>query len=483
MEKLIDLFKRYSGCGENYSIEPLPSSGGLRKYFRFKYNDSCIIGVIGTSSTENKAFIYLARHFFEKGLPVPEVLCTDKEGMRYLQEDLGSTSLFDAVSHGRATGNYNEEEVELMKKAVMLLPAIQFKGAEKLDFSVCQPISTFDKQSVMFDLNYFKYCFLKLAGIDFDEIRLERDFETLCGELTKDYSNTFMYRDFQARNIMIKDGNPYFIDFQGGRKGPTAYDLCSFVWQAKAQYSNELRNELVNTYMNAASEYTIIDRTDFLRSLRKFTLFRTMQVLGAYGLRGLHEKKTHFIESIPYAADNLRELLTEPFDDYPYLQIILQKIIRKYQLPDTQATIYIGKTNVPKKQLQIRIYSFSYKKGIPYDESGNGGGYVFDCRGIPNPGRLQEYKSLTGNDKAVADYLEQFPETERFKTATAELAQMHIENYIKRGFTDLMFSFGCTGGQHRSVYFANSLAEYLRKSDNTFNIRIIHREQNIEKNI
>lgn len=480
MQRLTELFRQYSGCGEDFSIEVIPSSGGNRRYFRFRYSGGeSLIGVAGTSKEENRTFIRLAEHFAAKGLPVPKVLLTDEDGMRYLQEDLGGTSLFDAVSGGRATGHYSPEETELLKKAVALLPAIQYKGAEGLDFSVCHPISCFDRQSVMFDLNYFKYCFLKLSGMEFDELRLEEDFEKLCEDLTADNSDTFMYRDFQARNIMLKDGQPYFIDFQGGRKGPAAYDLCSFTWQAKARYSKELRNKLIETYMEAASQYSDIDRQAFRATLRKFTMFRTMQVLGAYGLRGLHEKRPHFVESIPYAADNLRELLTEPFAEYPCLQEILLRITEKYQLP--AAGTATGQSR--HSRLSVRIYSFSYKKGIPEDERGNGGGYVFDCRGIPNPGRLQEYKSLTGNDKAVADYLEQFPETERFKSATNELARLHIYNFLERGFTDLMISFGCTGGQHRSVYFANCLAEYLRSSGQEIDIRLIHREQNIDKTL
>ena len=467
MENIRKLFEKYSGCRWD-SASALPSSGGKRKYYRIRFSGKSCIAATGDDITENKAFIYMAGHFRSAGLPVPEILAVSDDYSCYLQEDLGDTTLFSAVGKGRECGTYSDEEVSLLKNAVAVLPDFQVRGAGKMDFSKCRPIPQSDGRSVMFDLNYFKYCFLKPSGINFDEISLEEDFGKLCKRLLKTRYDTFQYRDFQSRNIMVRDGKLFFIDFQGGRKGAPHYDLASFIWQARAAYSPELKTELVKTYIGALSEYTCVDEDEFRSDLRQFSLFRLLQVLGAYGLRGLFERKPHFIDSLPFAMDNIRELLEEPFAEYPCIGKCLLDAIPLYR--------HLRKEEGEK--LHLLICSFSYKNGIPNDPAGNGGGYVFDCRGIPNPGRIDGYKWMTGLDAPVKDFLEKQEETGKFAELSAKMTCMHIENFIKRGFTNLMVCFGCTGGRHRSVYFAERLATDIREAYNEkVDIRLIHREQ------
>lgn len=467
MIKLQNLFKNYTG-EEPDSITELPGAGSNRKYFRLTNGNTSLIGVIGTDTEENKAFISLSEHFQKKELPVPRVYNYTSDYSCYLQEDLGSLSLFESISQGRNSGQFNEKEKNILVKTIEKLPAFQFKGAEGLNFSICYPQSEFNKRTVLWDLNYFKYCFLKISGVEFQENILENDFEKFAEVLLKDQTDTLLYRDFQSRNVMIYHGEPFFIDFQGGRKGPVFYDVASFLWQAKACYPEELREELLQKYLTALSEYTNVDETGFRARLKYFVLFRTLQVLGAYGFRGYLEKKAHFIESIPPAISNLKGLLKEDYPECPYLVSILK------QLAD------LDKFNERKKNdgLEITVYSFSYKKGIPDDNSGNGGGYVFDCRAIHNPGKYQEYKKLTGIDQPVIDFLEKDGEIIPFLENIYELADKHTERYLERGFTNLMFSFGCTGGQHRSVYSAQHLAEHLARK---YPVRVIleHREQGI----
>ena len=454
------------------SIDALPSSGSNRRYYRMTIGDRSAIGAIGCNPDENLAFFELDRHFRRNGIPVPEIYAFSDDRLRYIQEDLGNVTLFDAVAEGRKSGNYNDEERQLLKRAIAMLPTIQFCGGSGLDFNICYPIKEFDAMSIMFDLNYFKYCFLKTTGIEFDEVRLEYDFATLCNSLLIDCGDTFMYRDFQSRNIMVPDGELYFIDFQGGRRGPIYYDVASFILQARARYSKELRETLLDTYLESLSGFMRIKKKKhFLARFRQFALFRTLQVLGAYGFRGNYEHKSHFKESIPFAITNLESLLETPFEEYPYLNNVLVAVVEKYKSKT-------ARTN--EGRLHLDIFSFSYKSGIPEDESGNGGGYVFDCRGLPNPGRLEEFKHLTGLDQPVIDYIEEFPESEDFFKEVATLADSHIKNYIERGFTNLMFSFGCTGGRHRSVYFAQRLDDYL-KDRYDIDITLNHRERGIIK--
>jgi aminoglycoside/choline kinase family phosphotransferase len=469
MEQLRILFEQFTG-EQLLSTEELPSSGSNRRYFRLKGKNYSLIGAQGTCVDENIAFITIARHFRKQGLNVPQVYNCSEDNIYYLQEDLGDDTLFSRIAQGRESGKYSHKEKELLLKTIRKLPSIQFEGARGLDFSVCYPQPEFDERMIFFDLNYFKYCFLKATGIQFSEIELQNDFDKVSQVLMHSMSDTFLYRDFQARNVMIVDDEPYFIDFQGGRKGPIFYDVASFIWQAKACYSENLKNELIEAYLDALKQYIPVDKKQFRATLRHFVLFRTLQVLGAYGFRGYFEKKPHFLQSVPFAIDNLRKLLVEPFVEYPYLSQILGELTRMREFTEMGVD----------RRLEVKIYSFAYKKGIPNDVSGNGGGYVFDCRALENPGKYDHFKHFTGLDKEVADFMEAEGGVQKFLTKVYSLADTHVQRYIERKFTHLMFSFGCTGGQHRSVYCAQHLARHLASK---FNIRIhvYHREQGLEQ--
>ena len=475
--ELETLFIRLTGEPPLY-VKALSAAGSNRKYFRLTGPDRSFIGVEGTSIEENRAFIVLSKHFKQAGLPVPQVFEESCDGLFYLQEDLGDTLLFDFISHGRETGTFNKQETDMLHEVMQKLPEIQVLGAKDLDFSVCYPQPAFNRRSVMWDLNYFKYCFLKATGIEFLEDRLEDDFNRLSDTLLQSESNTFMYRDFQSRNIMIKDGKPCFIDFQGGRKGPVHYDVASFLWQAKARYPQTLRKELLHTYLRSLNRFMPVNDEEFGRQLRHFVLFRTLQVLGAYGFRGYFEKKAHFLQSIPFALENLRELLADDFVEYPYLTTLLKQMIGLKQFQTT------GPNPCPNpaaaQGLTVTVCSFSYKKGIPNDESGNGGGFVFDCRAIHNPGKYERYKSLTGQDLPVIEFLEEDGEIKQFLKHAWSLVDAAVKRYKERGFTSLMVCFGCTGGQHRSVYSAQKTAEHLFRQHDV-EVHLIHREQNKEQ--
>ncbi len=506
MDKLIELYTEWAGA-EPAGVEKLPVQGSNRAYYRLTDADGMsVVGCVGTSRDENHAFIYLARHFAKRRIPVPKLLAVSGDELRYLQEDLGEQSLFDAIRGGReAGGRYNQREKRLLVSAIRELPNIQLRGARGLDWSNCYPQPEFDIDSVLFDLNYFKYCFLKPTELDFHELKLEANFRLFAKDLTSEPMDSFLYRDFQARNIMLDaNDHPYFIDFQGGRKGPFYYDLASFLWQASAKYSFKLRRELVYEYYDALKNYTEVPSVrHFVNRLSLFVLFRTLQVLGAYGFRGYFERKKHFLDSIPPAIQNLRDVLKmgEKVFPYPYMLEMLRRLTelpRFAQLEQpavnradgfriTAQNIYRahpqdGPATYSKYDgkgpLVVRVYSFSYRKGIPEDPSGNGGGYVFDCRSTHNPGRYEPYKKLTGLDEPVIRFLEDDGEILQFLESVYRLADHHVKRYIQRGFTSLMFSFGCTGGQHRSVYSAQHLAEHLH---NKFGVEVIvnHREQNI----
>ena len=506
MDKLIELYTEWAGA-EPAGVEKLPVQGSNRAYYRLTDADGMsVVGCVGTSRDENHAFIYLARHFAKRRIPVPKLLAVSGDELRYLQEDLGKQSLFDAIRGGReAGGRYNQREKRLLVSAIRELPNIQLRGARGLDWSNCYPQPEFDIDSVLFDLNYFKYCFLKPTELDFHELKLEANFRLFAKDLTSEPMDSFLYRDFQARNIMLDaNDHPYFIDFQGGRKGPFYYDLASFLWQASAKYSFKLRRELVYEYYDALKNYTEVPSVrHFVNRLSLFVLFRTLQVLGAYGFRGYFERKKHFLDSIPPAIQNLRDVLKmgEKVFPYPYMLEMLRRLTelsRFAQLEQpavnradgfriTAQNIYRahpqdGPATYSKYDgkgpLVVRVYSFSYRKGIPEDPSGNGGGYVFDCRSTHNPGRYEPYKKLTGLDEPVIRFLEDDGEILQFLESVYRLADHHVKRYIQRGFTSLMFSFGCTGGQHRSVYSAQHLAEHLH---NKFGVEVIvnHREQNI----
>lgn len=508
MEQLTLLYKAYTGHDPLF-CEPITGSGSNRQYFRLTDADGhSVIGVVGTSRDENHAFCYLSRHFTLRQLPVPQVLIESEDGLRYLQTDLGDVSLFDALKNGReAGGRYTQAERELLRRTIAQLPNLQIRGARGLDFSHCYPQAEMDRTNVLFDLNYFKYCFLKATGLDFHEMKLEASFQLMAKDIVEDQQEAFLYRDFQARNVMLDaEGNPWFIDFQGGRKGPIQYDLASFLWQASARYSNELRRELIDVYIESLKQYTEVNEQKFRQRLQLFVLFRLLQVLGAYGFRGYFERKKHFLESIPPAMQNLRELLSEEDGcPYPYLREVLTALVEQPQFapqPETPlqredgyktADVNVYKPHPAdgpatfskydgKGPLVVKVFSFSYKKGIPEDESGNGGGYVFDCRSTHNPGRYEPYKKLTGLDEPVIRFLEDDGEILTFLESVYKLADAHVQRYIQRGFTSLMFSFGCTGGQHRSVYSAQHLAEHLHKKFG-IEVRVCHREQGISSTL
>ena len=510
MEKLVELYDMWHNSMPVNTVR-LAGAGSNRAYYRlFDEEGNSVVGVVGTSRDENHAFIYLSEHFTKRQLPVPQILAVSDDGLRYLQTDLGEVSLFDAIRGGReAGGRYNLDEQELLKRTIRQLPNIQIRGARELDWQNCYPQPEFDDDSVLFDLNYFKYCFLKPSDLDFNELKLEANFRLFAKDLISEQCDSFMYRDFQARNVMLDaDGNPFFIDYQGGRKGPFYYDLASFLWQASARYSNKLRRELVLEYYNALQQYIEVPSVrHFVARLSLFVLFRTLQVLGAYGFRGYFERKKHFLDSIPPAMDNLRALLKlgEDVFPYPYMMDMLRRLTdmpryahieepavsRADGYKTTDKNVYSahpqdGPATFSKYDgkgpLRVRVFSFSYRKGIPADESGNGGGYVFDCRSTHNPGRYEPYKKLTGLDEPVIRFLEDDGEILTFLESVYKLADAHVQRYIDRGFTDLMFSFGCTGGQHRSVYSAQHLAEHIHNKYG-IEVHVCHREQGIEQTL
>lgn len=472
MKRLSSLYSKYFGCCPE-TVSAITGSASNRSYYRLVSEAGRCIGVIGTDREENNAFVTLARHFSSKGIPVPEIYSVSDDGMVYIQEDLGGISLYDLLLSARK-GQTSWDEVEaLLCRTMSLLPKIQYEGAEGLDFSICYPQPSFDRQNVMFDLNYFKYCFLKATGLEFKEVLLQQDFERLADDLLLHDTDTFMYRDFNVRNVMVKEGSPYFIDFQGGRRGPVCYDVASFVWQARAAYDDDLKEKLVQSYVDALTAYAEVHRDTFKADLKLFRLFRLLQVLGAYGFRGWTEHKAAFVVSIPSAISNLKELLSElPLDSYPYLMQVLKQLVRLPRF--NQSTDGDG-------VLEVRVSSFSFKKGVPYDPSGNGGGYVFDCRSIHNPGRYEPYKKLTGMDEPVIRFLEDDGEIIGFLEHVYGVVDPHVATYAKRGFTSLMVSFGCTGGQHRSVYCAEHLAAHLSELYPDIRVRLIHREQGVDR--
>lgn len=508
MEALRRLYVQWKG-EEPAGMERLEGAGSNRVYCRMTDGEGhSVIGCVGTSRDENHAFVYLTRHFTQRQLPVPRILAVSEDELRYLQTDLGTTSLFDALRGGReAGGRYTQEEKALLVKTIRELPNIQMRGARGLEWLNCYPQPAFDQDSVLFDLNYFKYCFLKATGLDFHELKLEANFRMLAKDLTAEQQDAFLYRDFQARNVMIAaDGTPSFIDYQGGRRGPYYYDLASFLWQASARYPDKLRRELIGEYYDSLKNYTEVpSERHFHERLMLFVLFRQLQVLGAYGFRGYFERKRHFIDSIPPAMQNLRALLKDSTaaDACPYLKEVLQALCDLPQFaPEEEPAVAradgyrTAEKNVytahpqdgpatfskydGKGPLVVRVFSFSYRKGIPDDESGNGGGYVFDCRSTHNPGRYEPYKQLTGLDEPVIRFLEDDGEITTFLESVYKLADAHVERYLQRGFTSLMFSFGCTGGQHRSVYSAQHLAEHIHGKYG-IEVRVCHREQNIKQ--
>lgn len=476
MKELKKLYIERFG-NEPARIVPIAGSASNRQYFRLSDETNSCVGVMGNNLEENRAFISLARHFKAAGLPVPELYAVSEDEMAYIQEDLGSTILYDLISAAAKNGGHSEVE-DILCKTIARLPEFQFHGGRCADWSVCYPEPSFSRRMIMFDLNYFKYCFLKPSGLEFNEVRLQDEFERLADDLlgssdVQEYmGETFMYRDFQSRNVMLRDREPYFVDFQGGRRGPIYYDLASFVWQPRAAFSAELRDKLTESYLAALSQYMTVDRAEFESKLGLFILFRLLQILGAYGFRGLIENKAAFVVSIPPAMKLLREQLAVREWPYPYLAELLGELAAMPRFQEQASG---------DGRLHVKVCSFSFKKGLPYDLSGNGGGYIFDCRSIHNPGRYEQYKKLTGMDEPVISFLEDDGEVFSFLEHVYGVVDPHVETYARRGFTSLMVSFGCTGGQHRSVYCAESLARHLSEKYPDIVVSLSHREQNVAK--
>lgn len=463
VESISCLYNQWKGSAP-LSVDVLPQSGSERRYFRLQGKDGSVIGTYGANIRENETFIYFSGHFKNKQLAVPDILAISDDGMFYLQEDFGTVSLLDHLE----TKGFTDEVYDLFKKSLEALALMQVKGDDGLDYNNCLTNKEFGKQAIMADLLYFKYYFLDALRKPYDKQKLIDDFEALSNYLTHTEYKYFMFRDFQSRNIMIQNGRPNFIDYQGGMKGAPQYDVASMLWQARANLPDEWKNNLLEDYMNSFEGIIgqTIDRNIFRSQYYGYVLIRLLQVLGAYGFRGLFERKAQFLTSIPLALRNLKEFFTSQSvgiavpEFKKVLDICLADEVIQ-QFTPTQAT--------EKTPLVIKINSFSYRKEIPQDDSGNGGGFVFDCRGILNPGRIDSMKTQTGRDKEVRDFLEQQTKMPEFLNSVFDIVDITVEEYIRRDFENLTISFGCTGGQHRSVYAADETARHLR---NKFKVKI-----------
>ena len=429
--------------------------GSGRKIIRLASQKESAIGILYSVREENAAFLEFSKHFRRHGLPVPEIYTEDLSHGAYLEEDLGDTTLFEFLSKNRSGANIAPQVVEAYRKVVAVLPRFQVEAARDLNYTVCYPISSFDRQSIAWDLNYFKYYFLRLAGIPFNEHALEDDFSRLTEFLLSAPRDYFLYRDFQSRNIMLRNGDPYFVDYQGGRQGALQYDIASLLYDAKADLPPELRQQLLDHYLDRLSSFIQLDREAFLRHYYAYVYIRIMQALGAYGFRGFYERRVHFLQSVPYALKNLRWLLHNV-----RLPIPLPALMNAFK--DMLSSEKLQGLATDADNLVVRIFSFSFHQSLPKDETGNGGGFIFDGRSLPNPGREERFKSLTGKDAPVIDYLNQQETVHQFLASVYSLVDSSLSSYQQRGFKNLMVSFGCTGGQHRSVFLAEQLAKRLR---------------------
>ena len=456
------------------SVLPLEGDGSARKMFRL-VGDGCetAIGVIGPDLEENRAFLSYSRSFREAGLPVPEIYAVDEAAGAYLEEDLGDTTLFDAViaARKREGGEFPPSMLPVYRRVVEELPRFQVVGGQVVDYSVAYPRAAFDRQSILWDLNYFKYHFLKLAHIPFNEARLEKDFKRFANFLLQADRRHFLYRDFQSRNIMLRDGEVWFIDYQGGRKGALQYDLASLLYDSKAALPAAVRRQLMHHYLDSLARLLPVDREKFLEHFRGYVLVRIMQAMGAYGYRGFYERKIRFLQSVPPAIENIEEILGGdglPLE-LPELGAVFERICASPTLRQRPSR--------PSAGLTVHIGSFSYKHGYPEDTGGHGGGFVFDLRALHNPGRYAEYTDLCGRDEEVVRFLESVPEVEEYWNNVVGLIDSQVGTYLTRGFTSLSVYFGCTGGQHRSVYFAERLRRHLRERFPEVNLDLAHREQ------
>jgi aminoglycoside/choline kinase family phosphotransferase len=450
--------------------EPLQGElgGSGRKIIRLASDKASAIGILYGVNEENIAFLAFSRHFRRHGLPVPEIYAEDLSQGAYLEQDLGDTTLFEFLSKNRQGESIDSQAVEAYRKVVAILPRFQVEAGRDLNYDVCYPRASFDRQSITWDLNYFKYYFLRLAGIPFNEQDLEDDFDRLTNFLLGADCKYFMYRDFQSRNIMLRDAQPFFLDYQGGRKGALQYDIASLLYDAKADLPPNLRQQLLDLYIEKLGAFIDLDREAFLQHYYAYVYVRILQALGAYGFRGFYERKAHFLQSVPYALKNLRWLLHNvklPIP-LPTLMQAFHNMLASEKLQGLASDV---------ENLTVRIVSFSFHRGMPKDESGHGGGFVFDGRSLPNPGREERFKALTGKNAAVIEYLNQQQSVHQFLASVMSLVDASVTEYQRRGFTNLMVSFGCTGGQHRSVYLAEQAAKRLR-GRNGVEVVVHHRE-------
>jgi aminoglycoside/choline kinase family phosphotransferase len=459
-------------------IQKLPQTASYREYYRISYNHNSVIGVFNEDFKENEAFLSFSKTFQDLGFKVPTILHQNLAKNVYLLNDLGDTILYSMIQSKNHDYESSPELVNMYKRALEELLKFQIIADKKIDYKYCYPRAMFDRQSILWDLNYFKYNFLKLGRISFDEQLLENDFQNFSSFVSSVKTDYFLYRDFQSRNIMLKDDQLYFIDYQGGRKGALQYDVASLLFDAKAEIPNSLRKELLDHYLDVLDSKYNLSREEFMKSYYAFVLIRIMQAMGAYGFRGLFEKKVHLIKSILPATKNLKYLLeTGKLDfDIPHLHQVFENIIisDEFKIYEDIA--------LPNDKLSVTITSFSYKREIPIDLADHGGGYVFDCRGLNNPGRHLEYKLLNGRDKEVKKFLIENSEVEKFLSHIYPIIDSTLDKYLKRGFKNLMVNFGCTGGQHRSVFCADRMFEYL-KNKYDINLFLTHIEQGIKEEV
>lgn len=459
MERLKTLFRRWSG-EECQRCRQLSGGGSQRVYYRMEGASRSCVGTVAGDMRENRAFFAYTRHLYGRGMPVPELYAVDDDGLRYLQQDLGDRSLYSVLLDKRRQGvGFDAEMLSMYKQALTDLDALQRAGAD-MDFSVGYPRGAFDRRSMMWDLNYFKYFYLKLAHIPFDEELLENDFEMLADWLLEADTGYFLYRDFQGRNIMVGD-RLYYIDYQGGRRGAAQYDVASLLYSAKSDLPEAVRGELLRHYTSIHGD------SGFMRHFWGYAMLRILQTLGAYGYRGLYERKPYFAESIPLAVGNLRRLMDE--HGVPEGLVELARCLERVCRADAGSVLKADR-------LTVSVMSFSYKKGLPNDSSGNGGGHIFDCRALPNPGRYEQYRAYTGRDECVAAFLSAQPEVGAFLEHARAIVAQSVKKYVERRFTHLQVAFGCTGGQHRSVYCAERTAEWLRSAFPDVDVVLVHRE-------
>ncbi|MGD0506767.1 MAG: RNase adapter RapZ [Terriglobales bacterium] len=476
MEVLKRLFEQHFHSPVE-QVQPLQGElgGSGRKIVRLSSETLTAIGILYDVREENAAFLEFSRHFRRHGLPVPEIYAEELSQGAYLEEDLGNTTLFEFLSDHRDGATIAPEAIAAYRRVVAVLPRFQVEAGRDLNYKVCYPRASFDRQSIAWDLNYFKYYFLRLAGIPFNEQALEHDFSRLTKFLLSASRDYFLYRDFQSRNVMLRtvlnEDQPFFLDYQGGRKGALQYDIASLLYDAKADLPSDLRQQLLDHYLDSLAGFLDFDRAVFMQFYYAYVYVRIMQALGAYGFRGFYERKEHFLQSVPYALKNLRWLLHNV-----ELPIALPTLMEAFKSMVASDKLQ-GLASAPEK-LTVRVFSFSFHRGLPPDDTGNGGGFVFDGRSLPNPGREERFKTLTGKDAPVIDYLNQQESVHQFLASVMSLVDATVNTYQRRGFKHLMVSFGCTGGQHRSVYLAEQLAKHLRaKANDGVQVVVRHREQ------